>query len=381
MFMTPWLWVVVVAFFVLVWTWLLYPLVIWLASRCVRVPARVEPTELPRVTAIVASRDDAATIAARVADFLRADYPADRLNIVVGLDSTGAPCLDEIRAACGKGNVLVVAASSAGGKAAGLNAAVSAADGDVLVFSDVQQRFAPDAIRVLVSRLHSDARMAAVGGALQLPGDRVGGRGRSPVEWYWFLERVLRSAEARLHSAVGVSGSIYAMWRREWQPMPDQLILDDLWLPMRLVLAGRRVGYELDARAWDARSTTAAQEKLRKVRTLTGNFQLVAWLPMLMLPVRNPIWLQFMSHKVLRLLTPWLLIALSAGVVGASWSLASSRIGPVLLTITAATMTAILLTPRTRGVAVRTAVWGWSLQMAVVQATMNGLRGRWDVWK
>ena len=98
MFMTPWLWVVVLAFFVLVWTWLLYPLVIWLASRCVRVPARVEPTELPRVTAIVASRDDAATIAARVADFLRADYPADRLNIVVGLDSTGAPCLDEIRA-------------------------------------------------------------------------------------------------------------------------------------------------------------------------------------------------------------------------------------------------------------------------------------------
>ncbi len=379
--MTTWLSVAVVALCVLAWTWLLYPMVIWLTSRFVKIYPRVEPTELPHVTAIVASRDDAATIAARVADFLLADYPADRLNVVVGLDSTGAPRLDDIRAACGGGNVAVVAANSPGGKAAGLNAAVRAADGDVLVFSDVQQRFAPDAIRVLVSRLHSDSRLAAVGGALQLPGDRAGGSGRSPVEWYWFLERALRSAEARLHSTVGVSGSIYAMWRSEWQPMPDQLILDDLWLPMRLVLAGRRVGYDLDATAWDARSTTAAQEKLRKVRTLTGNFQLLAWLPMLLLPVRNPIWLQFLSHKVLRLLTPWLLIALCVGIVGASWSLVSARIALVLFTITAASMTAIFLTPRTRGVAVRTAVWGWSLQMAVVQATMNGLRGRWDVWK
>ena len=379
--MTPWLWVASVAFGVLVWTWVLYPLVIWLASRIVHLPARIEPSVLPHVTAIVATRDDASTIAARVEDFLRADYPADRLSVVVGLDSTGATRLDEIRAACGAANVVVVAGETSGGKAAGLNAAVQAASGDVLVFSDVQQRFAPDAIRVLVARLHSDARMGAVGGALQLPGDRADAAGRSPVEWYWFLERLLRAAEARVHSAVGVSGSIYAMRRREWQPMPDQLILDDLWLPMRLVLANRRVGYEPDAKAWDARSTTAAQEKVRKVRTLTGNFQLMAWLPGLLIPIRNPIWLQFISHKVSRLLTPWLVIAMVIGGIGAGWRLLSPTVVYTLLTIVAAAVTAILIAPRTRGVAVRAMVWSWSLQTAVVQATVNGLRGRWDVWR
>ena len=379
--MTPWLWVASVAFGVLVWTWVLYPLVIWLASRIVHLPARIEPSVLPHVTAIVATRDDASTIAARVEDFLRADYPADRLSVVVGLDSTGATRLDEIRAACGAANVVVVAGETSGGKAAGLNAAVQAASGDVLVFSDVQQRFAPDAIRVLVARLHSDARLGAVGGALQLPGDRADAAGRSPVEWYWFLERLLRAAEARVHSAVGVSGSIYAMRRRDWQPMPDQLILDDLWLPMRLVLANRRVGYEPDAKAWDARSTTAAQEKVRKVRTLTGNFQLMAWLPGLLIPIRNPIWLQFISHKVSRLLTPWLVIAMVIGGIGAGWRLLSPTVVYTLLTIAAAGVTAILIAPRTRGVAVRAMVWSWSLQTAVVQATVNGLRGRWDVWR
>jgi poly-beta-1,6-N-acetyl-D-glucosamine synthase len=379
--MTPWLWVIAAALSVLVWTWVLYPAVVWLLSRLVHVPSHAAPTKWPTVTAILATRDDTATIVARVDDFFRADYPADRLQVVVGLDSTHAHRVDEIRGACRQQSVQVVAAETAGGKAAGLNAAVRVATGDVLVFSDAQQRFAPDAMRVMVTRLLADSRLAAVGGALQLPGDRAEAEGRSPVEWYWFLERMLRSAEARLHSSVGLSGSIYAMWRAEWAPMPDQLILDDVWVPMRLVLANRRIGYELDARAWDARSTTAAQEKVRKVRTLTGNFQLMAWLPGLLVPLRNPIWLQFISHKVLRLFTPWLVLALLVGVLGAGWQLASPIVLQSLLVVAAAAATAVLLTPKTRGVARRAMAWGWSLQTAVMQATVNGLRGRWDVWR
>lgn len=379
--MTGWLWAGTLAFGVLAWTWVLYPAVIWLLSRLIRVAPRVTPATLPTVTAILATRDDAATIAARVDDFFRADYPADRLNVVIGVDNTNAHRVEEIARTCSADGVRVVAADSAGGKAAGLNAAVQAATGDVVVFSDAQQRFAPDAIRVLVERLQSDARLAAVGGALQLPGDRPDSGGRSPVEWYWFLERVLRAAEARLHSTVGLSGSIYAMWRREWVPMPDHLILDDVWLPMRLVLANRRIGYELDAKAWDARSTSAPQEKVRKVRTLTGNFQLIAWLPSLLVPGRNPIWVQFVSHKVLRLLTPWLLLALILGVVGAGWQRVSATVLPSLLVATLAALTAMLVLPKTRGAVVRAAEWGWSLQMAVVEATVNGMRGRWDVWR
>jgi cellulose synthase/poly-beta-1,6-N-acetylglucosamine synthase-like glycosyltransferase len=379
--MTPWLWVIALSLGVLGWTWVIYPVCIWLVARMMPVRAVATPAVLPTVTAILATRDDVEAIVARVEDFFAADYPSAQLRVVVGLDSSGASRVGAISAACAARPVEVVVAETAGGKAAGLNAAVQRATGDILVFSDVQQRFAPDAIRVLVRHLASDLRVAAVGGALQLPGDRPGAPSRSPVEWYWYLERMLRAAEARLHSSVGVSGSIYAMWRREWVPMPDQLILDDVWLPMHLVLGGRRVGYALDAKAWDARSTTAAQERVRKVRTLTGNFQLMAWLPAILVPIRNPIWVQFVSHKVLRLLTPWLAMALVVGVVGAGWTLVSPTLLPMLLVATAAAMTAVLLAPRTRGVAVRAAVWGWTLQAAVVQATVNGLRGRWDVWR
>ena len=363
------------------WTWFGYPLVIWLFSRLRSEEQVTSLHTLPTVSAVLATRDDVGLIAARVADFLKADYPGKSLEVVVGVDGATAASLSAIRAACDMPRVTIVAADAGGGKVAGLNAAVRAATGDVLVFSDVQQRFAPDAIRRLVTRLVSDARLAVVGGALQLPGDLPDAAGRSPVEWYWAMERQLRAAEARLHSSVGVSGSIYVTRRADWQPMPSQLILDDVWLPMRLVMGGGRVGYDLAAKAWDARSTTSTVEKVRKVRTLTGNFQLMAWLPGVLLPTRNPIWVQFVSHKLLRLMTPWLLMMLVVGTSG----VLLDRLGTVAMVqlLGAAGLAAVLvlLWPTTRGKAVRAVEWGWSLQAALVEATMNGMRGRWDVWR
>jgi cellulose synthase/poly-beta-1,6-N-acetylglucosamine synthase-like glycosyltransferase len=374
-------WIVSVSLGVLAWTWIGYPSFIWVLSRLRPPPIATEPALWPSVTAVLAARDDLPAIVDRVADFLSASYPTDRLEVVVGVDGASPDSLAAIRAACDPTRVRVVPADADGGKAAGLNAAVRQATGDVLVFSDVQQRFSSDAIRVLVSHLTADSRLAAVGGALQLPGDRAGAAARSPVEWYWVMERQLRAAEARLHSSVGVSGSIYAIWRAAWQPMPTQLILDDVWLPMRMVLGGRRVGFVLDAKAWDARSTTAAAEQVRKVRTLTGNFQLLAWLPAVVVPFRNPIWLQFMSHKLLRLLTPWLAMSLALGTTAFVVERVASDALPLVLALLTTGVLFVLLRPASRGVAIRVVEWGWSLQWALVEATMNGMRGRWDVWR
>jgi len=373
--------VLVGAIAVLCWTWIGYPLFVWILSRMVAEPAVHDPESWPQVTCVLATRDDTQTVVARVADFLAADYHADRLQVVVGVDASVPELLIDLQAAIDDPRVTLVGGDATGGKPAGLNAAVRAARGEVLVFSDSQQHFAPDAIRRLVAALSSSPRLAAVGGALQLPGDAPDATGRSPVEWYWAMERQLRAAEARLHSSPGVSGSIYAMWQSHWVPMPEYLILDDVWLPMRLVLAGHRVGYALDARAWDTRSTSAMQEKVRKVRTLTGNFQLIAWMPALLVPLRNPIWLQFVSHKVLRLLTPWLLLAgMATGALVVVMTLA-----PLQLTALAATALAGALVtafvPRLRRQATNVIRWVWSLQVAVVHATGNGLRGQWNVWR
>jgi len=160
------------------------------------------------------------------------------------------------------------------------------------------------------------------------------------------------------------------------------LILDDVYVPMRVVLDGWRVGFTERARATDVRRFAPRQEYRRKVRTLTGVIQLCAWLPAVLVPLRNPIWLQFVMHKLLRLLTPYLVIGMGVGALG--WlSAQMDWRSHGLAALAAAGLFGALIAavPRARRIVKTQVRWMWALQSSVVAATINGLRGRWDVWQ
>src|SRR5205823_13345863 len=118
-----------------------------------------------------------------------------------------------------------------------------------------------------------------------------------------------------VHSVVSSTGQICAVRRSLWPELPAELICDDLYLTMALVLRGYRVGYCPDATAHDARRFTREQHFQRKVRTLTGLVQVCRWLPAALVPVRNPIWIHFACHKLVRLVTPYLAGLVMLGAV------------------------------------------------------------------
>jgi hypothetical protein len=154
-----------------------------------------------------------------------------------------------------------------------------------------------------------------------------------------------------------------------------------LYIPMELVLRGHRVGFARDAQAIDDRRFEASQEYQRKVRTLTGVLQVCLWLPAVLLPIRNPIWLQFVCHKLLRLLTPYfvfvtLVAAIGAGVVSLATRPDDST--PLLAGLALGAPLVIWAVSRRARAAV---AMGLAMQLAVVRATWNGLRGDWDVWR
>lgn len=374
--MIQWLLVGAVSAAALLIAWVVYP---WLTITAgERGPARpgasAEPDTL--VSALLATRESPAAVRARLQDMLAGDWPADRLELIVAVD--GDPTgyhLDGLIPSPHR--LVVVGGQPPGGKACALNAGAPLATGNVLVFTDTHQRFASDAIRRLVDAL-GDESFAAVSGALRIGNEENAG---SPISWYWKMERRLRSAEARLHSTIGVSGSIYAMRPALWRALPPGLILDDLWIPMRLILEGHRVGYDATAMAEDLRTTTPEQELVRKVRTLTGNFQLLAWMPRVLLPWRNPRWLPFLCHKLLRLLTPYALVGLAISALGVAF-VAAAPIGWGVLAAGAAGALAILLLRGATGRQLRHRIaWGLAMQGAILLATWNGVRGRWDVWR
>jgi len=276
-----------------------------------RHPGSGPHVSLPRVSVIIAARNEARRLPSRIDNILASDYPIDRIEIIVASDGS----TDDTAAALAPYRERVrLMLLPARGKAAALNAAVLHARNPILVFADARQRFAPDAIRRMVAAF-SDPQIGAVSGELVIDCERGGGAAERStigdgVGAYWKYEKWLRRSEALIDSSIGVTGAAYAMRRWLWQPLPTDAILDDVLGPMRIVQRGYRVLFEPSARAFDRAASDAAAELRRKVRTLAGNFQLLRYEPRFLVPGWNPVWLQFMSHKLARLFVPYALITL-----------------------------------------------------------------------
>ena len=270
----------------------------------------------PDVTILVVVHDEAARIERRIANLLALDYPSDRLDIVVASDGSTDDTVARARAFESAG-VRVVGFDARRGKPAVLDDLVPRCRGEIVVLADGRQRFETVALRALV-RPFADERVGAVSGELILAREAGTAPASAGIGLYWRFEKAIRASESRVDSTVGATGAIYAIRRDLFEPIPEDTILDDVLIPMRIVRRGYRVTFEPAARAYDRPAGSARQELVRKVRTIAGNFQLFARERWLLDPSRNRLWLQTVSHKGLRLLGPVLL----ATALGANLTLA-----------------------------------------------------------
>jgi biofilm PGA synthesis N-glycosyltransferase PgaC len=292
--------------FLLAYTYVGYPLLVRMWSRLRPRPPRSGQVE-PRVTLLVVTYNEAARVSRRLANLMALDYPRDRLQIVLASDgSTDGTAERAARHARGRAEIIHY--ETRRGKTAVLNAMVPTARGEIVVLADARQRFAPRAIRALVTPF-ADPAVGAVSGELVLTGDGHGSGVGEGVGFYWRYEKLIRRCESLIDSTIGTTGAIYAIRRDLFEPIPSDTILDDVLIPMRIVRRGYRVVFEPGARAYDRVATTAAEELRRKVRTIAGTFQLFARERWLLNPLRNRVWFQAISHKGLRLLGPSLLAA------------------------------------------------------------------------
>lgn len=294
------------AFALLLHTYFGYPLWLWALARMRPRPVQ-RGDALPRVAIVVVGFNESARIDAKVATCLAQDYPADRLELVIVSDGSTDDMAARVRA-CADPRVKLVAMPQRRGKAACLADGVAATDAEVVVFTDARQPLHGQAVRKLVANL-ADPSVGVVSGELVLRTEDSTGFGAG-VDAYWRYEKFIRRHEAATGSVVGVTGALYAMRRELFGAIPPQTILDDVLIPMRAACAGARVVFESEAVAYDKPSVDARQEGLRKVRTLAGNFQLLALMPSLLNPARNPLFLRFVAHKLLRLLAPLAMLAM-----------------------------------------------------------------------
>jgi poly-beta-1,6-N-acetyl-D-glucosamine synthase len=201
-------------------------------------------------------------------------------------------------------NLLVNAKRS--GKAAAMNKLVAAAKHPILLMSDANVLLSPDVPRKLVNRLNEN-NVGAVTGEVRLVGSHQ--EFSAGESLYYWMERRIQSAESRIGSVMGVDGGMYLLTKTLFQPLPEDTILDDFLVSINVLRANYRIVYDGSAQAVESGTPTTRQEFARRVRIAAGAVQLLRrWnVPRISQPVY---WIQFVSHKLLRWISPILFVLL-----------------------------------------------------------------------
>lgn len=295
-------WVFWISAALIAYTYVGYPLSLYLRSRWRPQPLHPAPI-LPFVSILMAVHNEAESVRQKLQNLRKTSYPTDRYEVIVVSDGS-TDDTNEILATEADEGLRVITCSHHKGKASALNLGMLAARGQIVVFVDARQIIEPDALRHLVTNF-ADPAVGCVSGELLLSKPEVG-IPMDGVGQYWTLEKKIRQWESAVGSVVGATGALYAVRRNLLVSLPSDTILDDVYIPLYVTRQGYRVVFEPRARARDPLRPTARQEFQRKIRTLTGNYQLLQLMPWA-LTRTNPLRFQLISHKLLRLIVPFLL--------------------------------------------------------------------------
>jgi cellulose synthase/poly-beta-1,6-N-acetylglucosamine synthase-like glycosyltransferase len=293
------------SFACVVYAYVAYPIVLeWLA----RITSR--PTCLRRFTGsisiVIAAHNEEASLGRRLrelTDLIRMSGHEGEVILVSDGSTDRTAAIGQQHA---QGGVRVLEMPTNRGKAAALTAGCAAARNELIIFADARQVWEPDSMVLLLENF-ADPQVGAVSGDLVLaraPGVLAG------VGLYWRYEKWIRRNESAVYSTVGVTGAISAVRRALFRPIPKGTVLDDVYWPLQVALQGFRVVHDSRARAHDLLPDRVRGEFNRKLRTLSGNYQLLGLLPAALLPWHNPVWFQYLSHKLLRLVVPWALLGM-----------------------------------------------------------------------
>jgi cellulose synthase/poly-beta-1,6-N-acetylglucosamine synthase-like glycosyltransferase len=297
----------------ILYTYAGYPVVMWMLSRLWPRPWTVSPI-FPSVSIVMAVHNGEALLQRKIEHLLGLDYRNIKEIIIVSDGSTDGTA--ELLACQRHPRLTTVILDEHCGKAVAVNAGMARATGEVILFVDIRPEIAPGAIQQLVSNF-ADLKVGCVAGELILREGCHDGASMAIGGIYWRYEKWIRTCESICGSPVGVYGGFYAIRRELAVPQPAGMILDDMFQPLSIIRQGYRSVLDAHAYVYDTWPTNIEEEFHRKVRTLAGNFQLFQLAPWTLTP-RNPVLFQLFSHKVMRLIVPYLLILLLVSTLALS---------------------------------------------------------------
>ena len=301
-----------VSAFIVFYTYLGYGIVLFIAVKLKELlhkPVKLElPTNLPEVTLLIAAYNEELIIGQKMSNCRKLDYPSGKLKIVWVTDGSNDSTNELLKA---YDDATVLFSPERKGKSAAVTRAMDFVTTPIVVFTDANTILNEGAICEMV-KFFQDETVGCVAGEKRILNDAEEGSANSTEGIYWKYESKLKEWDYRLYSAVGAAGELFALRRELFTALPDDTLLDDFMLSMKIAMRGYRIAYCKDAYAIESASANMKEEGKRKVRIAAGGLQSIERLAPLLNPFKyGTLSWQYTSHRVLRWsLTPVLLFLL-----------------------------------------------------------------------
>jgi cellulose synthase/poly-beta-1,6-N-acetylglucosamine synthase-like glycosyltransferase len=285
-----------------------YPVLLTLLARLSEKATPLADGPEPSVTLLVSAFNESQVIAAKLENALALEFPFDQLEILVVSDGSDDGT-DEIVQQFSQSNVRLIRQHPRMGKTAGLNLGVPQAKGQILVFSDANALYQPDAIRHLV-RHFSNPKVGYVVGNARYYEKGTESSSAESEGLYWKLETYLKKKESLFGSVVGGDGAIYAIRRELYSPLLPTDI-NDFLNPLQIIARGYTGVFEPAAVCYEEAAENFSQEYRRKVRIISRSLNALRRIPAVLNPLNNTRhWFLLVSHKLLRWFAPFFMILL-----------------------------------------------------------------------
>lgn len=287
-----------------VYTYLGYPVVLFLLVKLKRLFNKrkllfFEPSELPRVSLVVACYNEAEILEEKIANTLALSYPDDKLDICFVTDGSDDNS-DEIIAKYANINIKHFHSDERKGKNAAINRILPLLSTPYIIFCDANTFLNKEALVNLV-RHYKDEKVGAVAGEKRVfstNDDENAGAGEGA---YWKYESQLKKWDSELYSVVGAAGELFSVKSDLMDPVPDGIIIEDFFLSVKIAMNGYKVRYEPEAYAMEAGSSSIAEERKRKVRISAGGLQAVGLFAGLLNFFKyGTLSFQYISHRFFR---------------------------------------------------------------------------------
>lgn len=253
---------------------------------------------LPTVSFIVAAYNEEDCIREKINNTLSLPYPADKIEYIFVTDGS----TDNTTGIIGSYPAISLMHSPGrNGKSTAVNRAVAAAKHDILIFSDANTILNRDAI-VNIASHYIDSKVGGVAGekkvATVTEDQHEVGQGEG---LYWKYESALKQIDSDFYSVVGAAGELFSVRRSLYDPVAEDVILDDFVISLKIAQKGFRVVYDATSFATELPSFSINDEQKRKIRIAAGGFQSMVILKSLFRFWNHPrLSFLYISHRVMR---------------------------------------------------------------------------------